>query len=103
MSKYIDAEALDGLMKAIVDWAQTDGEKAIARVMYNTFHAFPAADVAPVVRGHIVRKVINERGAKRRYCSECGARQGKKYPRYCYYCGAKMDEQSGADMREVQG
>jgi hypothetical protein len=74
------------------------GESGIYADAYNdladNFYRIPAADVAPVRRGHW----IEENGCQ--ICSECGEEHEWDEYRaaYCDVCGAKMDGGSDDEM-----
>lgn len=90
----------------IVDWG----------VSFDVIKAIPAADVAPVRRGHAVwveRPAVfaqyerhhDENGItmyvrthaevkdKIPYCSECGKRLYDRFMNFCPYCGARIDDE----------
>lgn len=56
----------------------------------------PAADVAPVVHGRWVDRIVDENEViqpwmKRYYCSECLEGGNQSWFKFCPNCGAKMD------------
>lgn len=62
--------------------------------------AIPAADVAPVVHGRWVDRIVDENKViqpwmQRYYCSECLEGGSQSWFKFCPNCGAKMD--GGAD------
>lgn len=83
MDEYIKREA--ALMKLMQDGCSAKNLQSISDI--------PAADVAPVRRGHW----IEENGSQ--ICSECGEEHEWDEYRaaYCDVCGAKMD---GGDNTE---
>ena len=58
----------------------------------------PAADVAPVVHGRWVDRIVDENEViqpwmERYYCSECLEGGSQSWFKFCPNCGAKMDEE----------
>ena len=56
----------------------------------------PAADVAPVVHGRWVDRIVDENEViqpwmKRYYCSECLEGGSQSWFKFCPNCGSKMD------------
>lgn len=91
MTEYIDREALlaefEWLKSVEYPYQRDRTEDAIQRIKNA-----PVADVAPVVHGHWIEKMV----PTGRYfeCSKCGAHENKHTAikgRYCWRCGAKMD------------
>ena len=88
MNDYIErTEALEITTRTCGDYAAA----------WTEIRKLPAADVAPVVHGHIVGSL--EDGRYRRRFSCCGEDATMitqwAWPKYCPNCGAKMD--GGAD------
>lgn len=83
MAEYIDREALKNAIA-------TSTEPFTTGLVFRTINNQPAADVAPVRRGHWKRDREN-----RPICSECAEepyRNGDyNLPNYCPNCGAKME------------
>ena len=89
MTEYIEREALITKFKKMELGEHGLVERLFADGVYAVIAAFPAADVAPVVRGHKV-----DDGGFYARCSQCDG----VLPicaNYCPNCGAKMD--GGAD------
>lgn len=89
MAEYIEREAF-------LKWAREfyPNDKVFASAIINA----PAADVAPVVHGHLVHDGPGFVGGVDWWrCSICGslAYGVEKYYDYCPYCGAKMDGGDG--------
>ena len=91
MDEYIDKNAAVGILEAMsrstdCECIKKRLEKAAKRVS-----AIPAADVAPVRRGHW----IEENGCQ--ICSECGEEHEWDDYRaaYCDVCGAEMEVDNG--------
>lgn len=92
MAEYIEREAA---LHAIL------GEPTESH--YPSWHAerikaLPAADVAPVVHGRWVDRIVDENEViqpwmKRYYCSECLEGGSQSWFKFCPNCGAKMDEE----------
>lgn len=90
MNEYIDRDAL---RQAVLE-SQHDNPhpRGMAHIAHDCEHAhfvamiarFPAADVAPVVRGRWIK------GSSNPYCSECFVECRDETP-FCPNCGAKMD------------
>ena len=92
MAEYIEREALWRAFEFEPFYDNADRDE----IVLPKIDDFPAADVAPVVHGRWVDKLVRDW-----HCSECG----KKVPRqvyfdgyyyadklnYCPNCGAKMD------------
>lgn len=83
MDEYIGREAL-------INVIATSTEPFTTGLVFRTISNQPAADVAPVRRGHWKRDKEN-----RPICSECAEepyRNGDyNLPNYCPNCGAKME------------
>ena len=63
----------------------------------------PAADVAPMVHGRWVDRIVDENEViqpwmQRYYCSECLEGGSQSWFKFCPNCGAKMD---GGDSNET--
>lgn len=85
MTEYIEREALITKFKKMELGEHGLVERLFADGVYAVIAAFPAADVAPVVRGHKV-----DDGGFYARCSQCDG----VLPicaNYCPNCGAKMD------------
>ena len=82
MSKeYIEREAL------IEELKRRDFLPVIVK---HAIEAVPAADVAPVVHGHIVSDGMDELYAEFGECTKCGG-DNIVTAEFCNWCGAKMD------------
>ena len=96
MAEYIDKNELyqvESLLKTSIVETDEVASFILEQVLHD-IENFPAADVAPVVRGKwIDYSEPNEGGNCQCYCSNCYAgdvqRVGEKVP-YCWKCGAKM-------------
>lgn len=94
MTDYIDREALKRMLSTEKFCATCPGLDepggGCAECVANYIESLPAADVAPVRRGHWKRDREN-----RPICSECAEepyRNGDyNLPNYCPNCGAKME------------
>lgn len=98
MKKYIDANAfLDDLCKRFERPDAPEISVSACLLISCMLECFPAADVAPVVRGTwepcdiMLDHVPDSRTVK---CSECGylmaTERGKSGTPYCPHCGARM-------------
>lgn len=90
MPEYIDKNALDkALTVAAANGKDKDRRTWVKAIC--VLHDMPAADVAPVRRGHW----IEEDGCQ--ICSECGEEHEWDEYRaaYCDVCGAKMEVDNG--------
>lgn len=87
MDEYIDKNAAVGILEAMSRSADCECIKKRLEKAAKRVSAIPAANVAPVRRGHW----IEEYGCQ--ICSECGEEhEWDKYrAAYCDVCGAKMD------------
>lgn len=105
MAEYIDREAL---IKQIENWycvrTKCDNDHGVrcracwVDDMRLEIEDVPAADVAPVVRGHWLtwdEKFLGKAAGKNLgvFCSECESHADNCSP-YCPNCGAKMEEKS---------
>ena len=104
MSRYIDAEALDALLREAYFECKDKEKKAKsdieAKAAFETAYGItvcrmallnaPTADVQEVKHGRWIR--TSEPGATSpvQHCSECGWNTNFDLP-YCSKCGAKMD------------
>lgn len=96
MAEYIDKNELyqvESLLKTSIVETDEVASFILEQVLHD-IENFPAADVAPVVRGKwIDYSEPNEGGNCQCYCSNCYAgdvqRVGEKVP-YCWKCGAQM-------------
>lgn len=90
MAEYIEREAIKYEL-----WAVGPLNSPMMLVRKKTIDSIPAADVAPVVHGEWVERVIERSDldgdwlALEYHCSLCGRVEYRKEP-YCH-CGAKMD------------
>ena len=85
MDEYIEREALITKFKKMELGEHGLVERLFADGVYAVIAAFPAADVAPVVRGHKV-----DDGGFYARCSQCDGVL-PLCANYCPNCGAKMD------------
>lgn len=107
MAEYIEREAAikcaeESYKMWCLTMAAADGEREInkcykmqdvCKAIGETFKIVPAADVAPVVHGHWIKRKY---GLRKIYyhCSNCHFGLSKiGHDHYCNYCGAKMDEE----------
>ena len=86
MRKYIDIEAFLEHMK---------GTSRYFDVKFD-IESFPTADVAPVVHGRWVDRIVDENEViqpwmKRYYCSECLEGGNQSWFKFCPNCGCRMD------------
>lgn len=90
--EYISREAAKQALKPLVheedDYADGLHFSDIWEEECDALDALPAADVAPVVHAHWIRRRLCYFGK----CSNCGAEGITN--RYCGECGALMDERS---------
>lgn len=84
MAEYIEREALITKFKKMELGEHGLVERLFADGVYAVIAAFPAADVAPVVRGHKV-----DDGGFYARCSQCDGVL-PLCANYCPNCGAKM-------------
>lgn len=56
-------------------------------------NSVPAADVAPVVHGHLSSTGEDELYCDFGDCSICG-KDNPMYSKYCWFCGAKFDKEA---------
>ena len=85
MAEYLEREALITKFKKMELGEHGLVERLFADGVYAVIAAFPAADVAPVVRGHKV-----DDGGFYARCSQCDGVL-PLCANYCPNCGAKMD------------
>lgn len=90
MAEYIEREALIRQIDEGFDKTDPAGEEQIGFLKCRRIaREFPAADVAPVVRGRWIHDYNNVYG-----CSECLGRESmspKRFKLFCPNCGAKME------------
>ena len=88
MAEYIDRDALIDSICAGCGW---DGICTAKCIDLRTIRDFPAADVAPVVRGKWIE--VRKSPASITYaCSNCEVESALGVEHYCWNCGAKMEE-----------
>lgn len=94
MTEYIDRKRLLRRFN-IDDMMNVNGTLISLEDARNIISNFPAADVAPVVRGRWIEKPFLM--GVSRFCSNCGDNFGMPHGvyRYCPTCGAKMDLEEG--------
>ena len=100
MAKYIEKEVA---VKIAEKYGLTDGSvlgrhSGIADCIASEIATLPIADVAPVVHGRWVDRIVDENEViqpwmKRYYCSECLEGGSQSWFKFCPNCGAKMDEE----------
>lgn len=105
MAEYIDREAL--YEKAYWHGEHPDVGNpfpdGVDAIDIKDVDAIPAADVAPVVHGRWVDRIVDENEViqpwmQRYYCSECLEGGSQSWFKFCPNCGAKMD---GGDSNET--
>ena len=94
MAEYIEREAAIRVVKGQSSLTMTRSS------LIDSISKLPAADVAPVVHGRWVDRIVDENEViqpwmQRYYCSECLGGGSQSWFKFCPNCGAKMD--GGAD------
>lgn len=94
MAEYIEREAAIRVVKGQSSLTMTRSG------LIDSIRKLPAADVAPVVHGRWVDRIVDENEViqpwmQRYYCSECFEGGSQSWFKFCPNCGAKMD--GGAD------
>ena len=94
MAEYIEREAAIRVVNGQSSLTMTRSS------LVDSISKLPAADVAPVVHGRWVDRIVDENEViqpwmQRYYCSECLEGGSQSWFKFCPNCGAKMD--GGAD------
>lgn len=90
MAEYIEREAAIRVVNGQSSFTMTRSS------LIDSISNIPAADVAPVVHGRWVDRIVDENEViqpwmQRYYCSECLEGGSQSWFKFCPNCGAKMD------------
>ena len=96
MAEYIEREAVIHRIRKVATMIGFENPAVAIDSAITVIERAPTADVAPVVHGRWVDRIVDENEViqpwmKRYYCSECLECGNQSWFKFCPNCGAKMD------------